>query len=231
MALRGTGSISESVNRNRPIYVTCVGIAAGDSHRLSDENHPKKLCAALLCVCTNQMEVGKRELITNVYIAEMAAYTRWQNEHIYRSCEDIGPEERKRDRGMFFGSMHNTLEHICVVNYSILTFLEGVLPGRNPSGQPAWPDWDKLKSVRLEQDNLLSTGAGEWTEDWLAAKTTARDPQVENFPSIPRWVMVVQLFNHGTHHRSQVTSALHAMGIDYGATDIPWRPGAGYFAG
>ncbi|MEL7526835.1 MAG: DinB family protein [Pseudomonadota bacterium] len=43
--------------------------------------------------------------------------------------------------------------------------------------------------------------------------------------------MMVQLFNHQTHHRSQVTSALHSMGIEFGTTDIPWRPGAGYLAG
>ncbi len=170
-------------------------------------------------------------MITNEYIAEMATYTRWQNENVYHCCEEVGSEERQRDRGMYFGSIHNTLDHICVVNRSILTFINGALPDRNPPGHVAWPDWDELKSIRLEQDKLLSAAAREWTEDWLAGKTAARDPQVENFPAIPRWVMVVQLFNHQTHHRSQVTSALHSMGIDYGATDIPWRPGAGYFAG
>ena len=170
-------------------------------------------------------------MITHEYIREMAAYTRWQNDTLYKCCDAIGPEERTRDRGLFFGSIHNTLDHICVVNRSILTFLNGTLPERNPPGHAAWPDWDELKSVRLEQDDLLSKGAREWTEDWLAGKTVKRDLRDEDLPSVPRWVMVVQLFNHQTHHRSQVSSALHVMGIDYGATDIPWRPGAGFFAG
>ncbi|MDV4169647.1 DinB family protein [Rhodovulum sp. FJ3] len=170
-------------------------------------------------------------MITNEYIDEMATYARWQNDNIYRCCEEIGPEERKRDRGMFFGSIHNTLDHICVVNRSILTLLNGTLPERNPPGHAVWSDWEELKSVRLEQDDLLSKGGQEWTKDWLAEKTTNRDPHGDDLPAIPRWVMVVQLFNHQTHHRSQVTSALHSMGIDYGATDIPWRPGAGFFAG
>ena len=86
---------------------------------------------------------------------------------------------------MFFGSIHNTLEHICVVNRSILMFLKGTLPERNPPGHPVWPDWDELKSIRLEQDSLLSASAREWTGDWLAEKTAACDPQVDNFPSIP----------------------------------------------
>lgn len=132
---------------------------------------------------------------------------------------------------MFFGSIHNTLDHICVVNRSILTFLNGALPDRRPFGHVEWPDWDELKSIRLAQDDHLSVGAREWTEAWLAENTIKRDPQGEDAPAVPRWVMVAQLFNHQTHHRSQVTSALHQMGIDYGATDIPWRPGAGFFAG
>lgn len=166
-------------------------------------------------------------MITTAYVHEMAMYSRWQNDNTYRLCDDIGAEERSRARAMFFGSIHDTLEHICGVNQAILDFLDGTMP----TEKLAWPDWDELQSVRRAQDDHLTAGAREWTEDWLAQKTRARDPHVERFPAIPRWVMVVQLFNHQTHHRSQVTSVLHAMGIDYGATDIPWRPGAGYFAG
>ena len=170
-------------------------------------------------------------MITNEYIQEMAAYTRWQNDNVFTFCDEIGLEARQLDRGMFFGSIHNTLDHICVVNRSILTFLDGVFPERNPQGHVVWSDWEELKSVRVEQDDLLSKGAQDWTEDWLAGKTVKRDPLGDDLPAISRWVMVVQLFNHQTHHRSQVTSVLHSMGIDYGATDIPWRPEAGFFAG
>ncbi len=170
-------------------------------------------------------------MITNDYIKEMATFSRWQNDSVYQCCEQIGSKERARDRGMFFGSIHNTLDHICVVNRSILAFLDGTLPERNPPGQVVWSDWDELKSIRREQDGLFSAGARDWTESWLANKITKRDPQADDLPAIPRWVMVVQVFQHQTHHRSQVTSALHSLGIDYGSTDIPWRPGAGYFAG
>lgn len=170
-------------------------------------------------------------MIASEYIEEMANYARWQNDNVYQCCEKIGPEERFRDRGMFFGSMHATLDHICVVNHSILTLLNGTLPDRNPPGQVIWPDWQELKSVRLRQDDQLSAGAREWTKDWLSGMTTKNNPKADELPAIPRWLMIVQLFKHQTHHRSQVTSALHSMGIDYGATDIPWRPGAGYFAG
>lgn len=169
-------------------------------------------------------------MITTGYVEEMVAYSRWQNDRVYQHCENIGPDERKRDRGMFFGSIYNTLDHICVVNQSILTFLDGFLPDHHSTECPVWPDWEDLKSVRLQQEDTLIASVGDWDDAWLSGKTGKRNSTSADLPSIPRWVMIVQLFNHQTHHRSQVTSALHFMGIDYGATDIPWRPGAGFFS-
>ncbi len=170
-------------------------------------------------------------MITPGYVAEMAAYARWQNDNVYRICDEIGQEERQRNRGLFFGSIHHTLDHICLVNRLILALLDGDRPARTPFDQMAWPDWDDLKATRLMQDEILSAGGRDWTEAWLAENMLMRSPRFDDPPTFPRWVMVVQLFNHQTHHRSQVTTALHGMGVDYGATDIPWRPGAGYFAG
>lgn len=165
------------------------------------------------------------------YVAEMAAYARWQNDIMYGLCDALGHEERQKDRGMFFGSIHRTLDHICSVNRSILTFLEGALPARASPDLMIWPDWEELKTVRLKQDDILWKGGQDWSEAWLEEDVALHNPTRDDPPMPPRWVMVVQIFNHQTHHRSQVTSALHRMGIQYGATDIPWRPGAGYFAG
>lgn len=170
-------------------------------------------------------------MITPGYVAEMAAYSRWQNDNVYRICDDIGLEEQQRDRGLFFGSIHHTLDHICLVNRTILTILHGKQPIRVPLDQMVWSDWEDLKATRLLQDDVLAQGGRDWTEAWLAERITLNSPRLETPPSFPRWVMVVQLFNHQTHHRSQVTTALHAMGIEYGSTDIPWRPGSGYFSG
>ena len=170
-------------------------------------------------------------MITPGYVAEMAAYSRWQNDNLYRICDEIGQAEQERDRDLCFGSIHHTLNHICLVNRSILTYLDGTMPARIPLDQMVWLDWDELKATRLMQDDILSAGSRDWTEVWLAEELVMRSPRLDDPPTFPRWVMVTQLYNHQTHHRSQVTGALHAMGIDYGAPDIPSRPGAGYFAG
>ena len=58
----------------------------------------------------------------------------------YRLCDEIGQVERERDWGLFFGSIHHTLNHICLVNRSILTHLDGIMPESIPLDQMVWPD-------------------------------------------------------------------------------------------
>jgi uncharacterized damage-inducible protein DinB len=41
---------------------------------------------------------------------------------------------------------------------------------------------------------------------------------------VPRWTMVLHLFNHQTHHRGQVTTLLSQLGLDMGSTDLPFMP-------
>jgi len=40
------------------------------------------------------------------YVQHMARYNRWQNENLYGVAEGLSDEERRRERGAFFGSIH-----------------------------------------------------------------------------------------------------------------------------
>ena len=42
---------------------------------------------------------------------------------------------------------------------------------------------------------------------------------------LPAAVAAVHLFNHGTHHRGQLTTLMKQAGVDPGVTDLPWLPG------
>jgi uncharacterized damage-inducible protein DinB len=43
------------------------------------------------------------------YTRAMASYNRWMNKRIYDACSRLSDEERKRDVGAFFKSIHGTL--------------------------------------------------------------------------------------------------------------------------
>ena len=51
-------------------------------------------------------------MISVEYCQLLARYNRWMNERIYAVVGEFSDEERTRDRGAFFGSMHRTLNHI-----------------------------------------------------------------------------------------------------------------------
>ena len=51
-------------------------------------------------------------MISLEYCQLLARYNRWMNERLYAPCADMPDDERKRDRGAFFGSIHRTLNHM-----------------------------------------------------------------------------------------------------------------------
>ncbi len=57
------------------------------------------------------------------------------------------------------------------------------------------------------------------------ARLCRRDGRLQSVAN-PRALYLMQMFNHQTHHRAQVTAALHRVGVDYGSTDLWFRPGS-----
>jgi len=51
-------------------------------------------------------------MIDRAYVQRMARYNRWQNESVYGVADRLSDEERRRERGAFFGSIHKTLSHL-----------------------------------------------------------------------------------------------------------------------
>ncbi len=66
------------------------------------------------------------------------------------------------------------------------------------------------------------------TPAWCDSVIEAHSVTLNRIRRIPRGLCVMQMFNHQTHHRSQLTTGLYMMGLAYGTTDIPFRPGIGF---
>ena len=63
------------------------------------------------------------------------------NRKVYASAARLSDDERKRDRGAFFGSIHNVLSHILVADRIWL----GRLAGRVP--EPGFVGVDGIKTL------------------------------------------------------------------------------------
>ncbi len=156
---------------------------------------------------------------------EMALYNKWQNEKLYGLCAEIGDADRTRDCGMFFGSVHATLEHILMVDRVLWQFamtgqpIKGFDPDRGLND-----DFTTLRLERIAFDDNAVSEIRARPIVWLDEAITTYNERLGRDRTFPRQFSLMQMFNHGTHHRSQVTAELHRLGIDYGNTDLPYNP-------
>jgi uncharacterized damage-inducible protein DinB len=166
----------------------------------------------------------------------LARYNRWFNQRLYDACEQLSDDERKRDRGAFFGSIHHSLNHLVVADQAWLRRLRqcaqehgvGVasigdevldLPLAYTLDMVLFDDWAALRAKRVQLDAAI--------EDWLAelppayAQMTMRYSNSKGVQRVhPAWQALTHFFNHQTHHRGQVSTLLMQAGVDPGVTDL-----------
>jgi uncharacterized damage-inducible protein DinB len=157
-----------------------------------------------------------------------ARYNRWMNDKVYASAARLSDAERKLDRGAFFGSIHNVLNHILVGDRIWIGRLTGRVPepgyigvdGIQSLNQEIASDIDELRRERERTDTAIDCWAATLTAEGLVG--TLHYVRKGEAYEMPLWWAATQLFNHQTHHRGQVTTLLFQAGQDPGATDFFW---------
>lgn len=162
----------------------------------------------------------------------LAGYNRWFNGRLYAACEQLSDEERKRDRGAFFRSIHGTLNHLVWGDQLWLKRFaaQGVefpslggglldVPEGAVHATVLYEDWSALCAKREQLDAAIETWVSEMPADFpLSAMGYANTKGVRR--EHPAWKALTHFFNHQTHHRGQVTALLAQAGIDPGITDL-----------
>jgi uncharacterized damage-inducible protein DinB len=163
-------------------------------------------------------------MFRGTYALLMAEYNQWMNEKVYRACAELPDEVRKEDRGAFFGSIHRTLDHILWGDRAWFGRFNGKQYPLSPFGEPLYTNFAELRRAREEHDLEILEWARGVSREWLDEPMTWESKAYGFKQTQPRWVLVVQMFNHQTHHRGQVHALLTSLGIDVGVTDVPLLP-------
>lgn len=162
----------------------------------------------------------------------LARYNRWFNQRLYLACDQLSDEDRKRDRGAFFGSIHNTLNHVmwgdrmwlkrfASQSVDMPALGAGVLelPEGARHETVLCTDWADLRRKRDALDHAIEAWAGQMPPDF-----PSRTMRYSNTKGVlrehPAWQALTHFFNHQTHHRGQVTALLMQAGVDPGVTDL-----------
>lgn len=158
------------------------------------------------------------------YATKMASYNRWMNERIYEVCGGIPDDTRKKDLGAFFGSVHDTLDHIVWADEALMVRLGERQTKIERYEAPMISDFDALDSARKRLDVDLCAWCAEVEDAELEVPYEFVSVLYGRRRTLPRYVLLMHLFNHQTHHRGQVTTLLSQLGHDPGITDLPWSP-------
>lgn len=146
-------------------------------------------------------------------LLRMAHYELWATRRLMAAVDALSEAQYRQDAGLFFKSVHGTLNHLLVAQLLLWQprFAEGTSPVMALDAE-AEPDRARLR------ERLLS-GAARWpavlaaldeqrlSEGTLDYRTSQGEPA-----SVPMAACLQHVFNHGSHHRGQVTAGLTALG-------------------
>jgi uncharacterized damage-inducible protein DinB len=146
----------------------------------------------------------------NAHFDQLAAYNRWANRRIYADAGSLPDVVRKRPAGLFFGSVHATLNHLLVTDYIWMRRFTGEGPQPERLNQILHEDFFDLRASREHQDDRIFdfvTGLEAYDRVISYQNSAGKTFQQSLAPALTHF------FNHQTHHRGQVHAGLTIAGI------------------
>ena len=162
-------------------------------------------------------------MISTDHIRLMARYNRWQNASLFNAADALSEEQRREDRGAFFGSLHTTLAHILWADRVWMNRFANTSATGSQDDQgkgPNYQSWQELKTDRANFDETISNWAIGLNQEWLEADLTWWNTTGTRKSTLAAWKLVAHFFNHQTHHRGQAHALLTANGAVTEATDL-----------
>ncbi len=154
------------------------------------------------------------------HLQMFAHYNHWANELLYTASARLSDEEYRLDMGLFFGSIHATLNHLLVTDRIWMKRFTG--QGNPPNSLDAiiTDNFIDLRDLRRAEDARICRYIDELDREKLAGRFTYLT--VSDMRTISQRLAPAlgHLFNHQTHHRGQIHAALTRLGADAPSLDL-----------
>lgn len=142
----------------------------------------------------------------------LARYNIWATTKLSQALANVTDADFYRDSGLFFQSIFGTLNHLLLGEHEL--WFSRFAKGYSPTLQ--------LNSIAEQDRHILIQTLQEKAFNWITFLNDL-DPQdlagnlnyqtsTGQPKSLPYAATLVHVFNHGTHHRGQISAALTAMG-------------------
>jgi uncharacterized damage-inducible protein DinB len=140
-------------------------------------------------------------------------HNRWANLSLLETCQRLNEEQLDVASVGAYGSIRDTLLHLAAAEERYLSIFTGH-QREDPIREGSFPGFDKLAERLAESGKELIV---------LAAKMKSADVlQGRNrgvLQPVPAPVVLVQIINHATEHRTNITTILSQLGVDYPRVD------------
>lgn len=152
-------------------------------------------------------------------LQRMARYHRWANNVLSEHVRDMDESDYRTDVGLFFDSVHGTLNHILLVDR--LWYARFIGDTFAPAGLD-----EELASNRRDLLKQIDEQSKTWIEfvDTLDEDELKPPLRYENTQGIPRELergpALLHVFNHATHHRGQASAGLTQLGYPAPEMDL-----------
>lgn len=160
------------------------------------------------------------------YTLTMARYNLWQNESLLTAADNLSASEREKNRGAFFGSIQKTVSHILWGDMLWMSRFAGTPApeGGIPESTNITKSWEHFCIERKTFDERILKWAHDVAPDWFEGDLSWFSGALGREITKPKKMLVIQLFNHQTHHRGQVHTMLTSAGAKPDDTDVPFMP-------
>jgi uncharacterized damage-inducible protein DinB len=153
---------------------------------------------------------GREGKMLNVHFNQLAVYNRWANRRLYDDAATLTDAARKQGAGLFFGSVHGTLNHLLVADYIWMRRFTGGGPQPERLNQILHEDFSDLRVAREREDERIFafvTGLDGYDREIAYQNSSGKTFQQDIGSALTHF------FNHQAHHRGQVHAGLTIAGI------------------
>ena len=145
------------------------------------------------------------------HYAMFAGYNAWANSRLYDAAGELSDADYRADHGVFFRSMHGTLNHLLVTDLIWMGRFTGESGAPESLDAILHANLAALRAAREAQDRRIVAYVDGLDDARLAGAIRYRRVSTpEEFvqplsPALDHW------FNHQTHHRGQAHAILTGL--------------------
>jgi uncharacterized damage-inducible protein DinB len=143
--------------------------------------------------------------MTETMLVKLFEHNNWANGQIIQACSALSDEQLDAEpQSATIGSIRRTLIHLVASQQGYLSLMTLPVEARRDVA-PAFAELQN--TARISGEGLLALARDE-PSDHLKTQLQTTDGYF-----VEPWVVMIQVINHATEHREQISSMLSALGV------------------